>query len=113
MEKKYIKKDWKKLLTEEQYNILRGKGTEIAFTGKLLDNKKDGTYLCAACKNPLFSSDTKFDSESGWPSFFDVIDKGNVELIKDFSYGMDRIEVVCSNCGSHLGHVFDDGPKPT
>ena len=105
--------EWKKILTPEQYYILREKGTEKPFTGKLLKNKDKGTYICAACSNPLFSSDVKFDSGSGWPSFWDVISKGNVELKNDNSFGMKRIEVICSNCGSHLGHVFDDGPKPT
>ena len=104
---------WKKILTPEQYYILREKGTEKPFTGKLLKNKDKGTYICAACSNPLFSSDVKFDSGSGWPSFWDVISKGNVELKNDNSFDMKRIEVICSNCRSHLGHVFDDGPKPT
>jgi peptide-methionine (R)-S-oxide reductase len=113
MSKKYIEKDWKKELTEEQYKILKKKGTERAFTGKYLENKKDGTYVCAACKNPLFSSKTKFDSGSGWPSFWDVVSKGSVDLNTDNSFGMTRIEVVCGNCGGHLGHVFDDGPQPT
>lgn len=110
---KMIKKDWKKVLKPEVYRILREKHTEPAFTGKYLDNKKDGTYICAACKNPLFSSETKFDSGSGWPSFWDVVSKGNIELKPDYSLGMGRIEVICSRCGGHLGHVFDDGPKPT
>ena len=113
MSKKYIEKDWKKILTPEQYKILRKKGTEPPFTGKFLDNKEDGTYICAACKNPLFSSKTKFDSGSGWPSFYEAISNQNVELKTDDSFGMKRIEVVCSKCGGHLGHVFDDGPKPT
>ncbi len=103
-------KDWKKKLTREQYKILRGKGTEKAFTGKLLHNKEKGTYNCVACGNPLFSSETKFDSGSGWPSFCDVISKGNVKLVEDKSLGMSRTEVVCAKCGSHLGHVFDDAP---
>jgi len=107
------KKDWKKELKPEVYKILREKHTEPAFTGKYLNYKKDGTYVCAACKNPLFSSDKKFDSGSGWPSFWDVISKGSVELKPDYSFGMKRIEVVCSRCGGHLGHVFEDGPKPT
>lgn len=106
-------KEWKKILKPERYHILREKGTEKPFTGKLLKNKEKGTYICAACQNPLFSSDTKFDSGSGWPSFWDVISKGNVELKNDYSLGMKRIEVICNNCGGHLGHVFDDGPKPT
>jgi peptide-methionine (R)-S-oxide reductase len=106
-------KDWKKILTKEQYKILIQKGTEPPFTGKLLKNKEKGNYYCAGCKNPLFSSDTKYDSGSGWPSFWDVIEKGNINLKEDFSLGLKRIEVLCSRCGGHLGHVFEDGPKPT
>ena len=105
--------EWKKILSKEEFKILRKKGTERPFTGKLIHNKDKGTYVCAACKNPLFSSEAKFDSGSGWPSFWDVIAEGSVELKKDLSYGINRIEVVCKNCGGHLGHVFDDGPKPT
>ena len=105
--------EWKKILTPEKYHILREKGTEKPFTGKLLKNKDSGIYICAACSNPLFSSETKFDSGSGWPSFWDIISKGNIELKNDYSFGMKRIEVLCNNCGSHLGHVFDDRPKPT
>ena len=105
--------EWKKILTPEEYHILREKGTEMPFSGKLLKNKENGIYSCAACNNPLFSSDTKFESGSGWPSFWEVISEGNVELKTDYKLGMKRIEVVCSNCGGHLGHVFDDGPKPT
>ncbi|PNX49836.1 MAG: peptide-methionine (R)-S-oxide reductase [Thermoplasmata archaeon M9B1D] len=105
--------EWKKILPPEQYQVLRKKGTEKPFTGKLLHNKKSGTYVCGACSNPLFSSDVKFDSGSGWPSFYDVISKGAVELRNDESLGIKRIEVLCKRCGSHLGHVFDDGPKPT
>jgi peptide-methionine (R)-S-oxide reductase len=100
--------DWKKKLTKEQYHILREKGTEPAFTGKLLHNKEKGEYTCAGCGEVLFSSDTKFDSGSGWPSFTEA---KNVELKKDNSLGMRRIEVVCKKCGGHLGHVFDDGPQ--
>lgn len=105
--------EWKKILSPEQYRVLRKKGTERPFTGKLLHNKKSGAYICGACGNPLFSSNTKFDSGSGWPSFYDVISKGAVELKKDISLGMKRVEVVCNRCGSHLGHVFDDGLKPS
>ena len=105
--------EWKKKLTKKQYHILCEKGTELAFTGKLLKNKEKGIYLCAACGNKLFSSKTKFDSGTGWPSFYDVISSENVETKDDFSYGMRRIEVLCKKCKSHLGHVFDDGPKPT
>lgn len=105
--------EWKKVLSSDQYRILRKKGTEPPFSGKLLKNKKDGTYVCGACGNPLFLSDTKFDSGSGWPSFYDIINNDAVELQEDHSLGMLRIEVLCKRCGSHLGHVFNDGPKPT
>ena len=101
---------WRGKLTPEQFKILREKGTEAPFTGKLLHNKETGTYTCAACGTSLFSSDTKFDSKSGWPSFFDVIEKGNVEIEKERSLGMARTEVTCSTCGGHLGHLFPDGP---
>lgn len=105
--------EWKKKLTTEQYHILREKGTELAFAGKLLHNRKRGMYVCAACGNELFSSETKFDSSSGWPSFYDAVSHDKIELKDDFSMGMRRIEVLCKKCSSHLGHVFDDGPKPT
>ena len=105
-----MKEEHKQKLSPEQYRILVEKGTERPFTGEFLDNKAKGKYNCAACETPLFSSETKYDSGSGWPSFYDVIDKGNVELIKDTSLGMIRVEVVCGNCGGHLGHVFEDGP---
>lgn len=101
---------WKKQLSPKQYRLLRGGHTEIPFTGKYLKNKQEGTYNCAACNHPLFSSDTKYNSHSGWPSFYDVVKKGNVDLIEDNSLGMHRTEVVCSNCGGHLGHLFNDGP---
>lgn len=104
---------WKKKLTPEQYQILREKGTEPAFSGKLLKNKKAGIFVCAACETPLFSSETKYDSKSGWPSFWDAVDKSSIELVEDNSMGMSRTEAICANCGSHLGHLFDDGPKPT
>ena len=103
--------EWREQLTPEQFAVLRQHGTERAFTGNYVHTKTDGTYLCAACENPLFSSETKFDSGSGWPSFWDVIEKGNVELHTDSSYGMKRVEVLCGHCGSHLGHVFEDGPR--
>jgi peptide-methionine (R)-S-oxide reductase len=110
----HSEEEWHKLLNPEQYAILREKATEVPFTGALLHNKAAGTYICAACGTPLFSSDTKFDSGSGWPSFYDVINKGAVRLQKDTSHNMDRIEVVCANCGSHLGHLFDDATdQPT
>jgi len=105
--------EWKQILSPEQYRVFREKGTERPFTGRLLRNKKSGTYVCGACGNSLFSSDTKFDSGSGWPSFYDIVSKGAVELKTDNSLGMKRVEVVCNRCGGHLGHVFDDGPKPT
>lgn len=104
---------WKEKLTPEQYHLLREKGTEPAFTGKYYNNHETGMYVCAACGHPLFSSDTKFDSGSGWPSFDKPVNREHVELRDDSSFGMHRTEVVCKNCGSHLGHVFDDGPKET
>ncbi len=105
--------EWKKKLSPQAYYILREKGTEMPFTGKYLKNKKKGMYTCVACGNKLFSSDTKFDSRTGWPSFSEVAKKGNVELREDNSSGMRRIEVLCKKCGGHLGHVFDDGPTQT
>lgn len=109
---KKSEQEWKKKLGSEQYEIMRKKGTERAFSGKLLKNKDNGEYKCAACGNILFDSDTKFDSGTGWPSFDDA-KAGSVDLKEDNSYGMHRIEVVCAKCGSHLGHVFDDGPTST
>jgi len=103
--------EWREQLTQEQYIILREAGTERPFTGKYVNEKRDGVYRCAACGNELFSSDTKFKSGSGWPSFYDVIEEGNVELREDHSHGMKRVEVVCGQCESHLGHVFEDGPR--
>lgn len=100
---------WKKKLTPEQYNVLREKGTETPFSGKFYKNSEKGMYVCGACGQPLFSSETKFDSDCGWPSF-DKSLEGNVELKTDNSLGMERTEVLCSNCKSHLGHVFYDGP---
>ncbi len=105
--------DWKNELTSEEYRVLREKGTEKPWTGALLENKEKGTYECAACGNELYASDTKYDSGSGWPSFFDPISKEAVEFETDNSFGMVRTEVKCANCGSHLGHVFPDGPEPT
>lgn len=104
---------WKKLLTKEQYHVLREKGTERPFTGEYWNHFEKGVYKCAACGEVLFESDTKFDAGCGWPSFYKAIDKSKIIEKDDFSYGMHRIEVMCKNCGGHLGHVFPDGPKPT
>lgn len=104
--------EWQKELTPEQYQILRKKGTERPFTGQYWDHHDDGTYTCAACGQVLFSSETKFDSGCGWPSFYDA-DPGTVEMHEDRTFGMRRVEVTCARCGGHLGHVFDDGPRPT
>jgi len=103
--------EWKRKLTPEQFKILRQKGTEVAFSGKYLNSHDDGMFNCAACGYELFKSSTKFDSGSGWPSFWDVAKKGNVILEDDYNHGMNRVEVKCANCGGHLGHVFEDGPR--
>ena len=105
--------EWKKILTSEQFDVCRKKGTERAFTGIYWDTKDNGTYKCSCCGTKLFSSDTKFDSGTGWPSFFKPLDKENIEYVEDNSFGMKRVEVNCKKCGGHLGHVFDDGPDPT
>jgi peptide-methionine (R)-S-oxide reductase len=105
--------EWKRRLTPEAFYVLRQKGTERAYTGALTDNKRAGVYACGACGLHLFSSKHKFDSGTGWPSFYQVIDKKNVEEDVDNSLGETRTEVLCARCGSHLGHVFDDGPEPT
>ena len=105
--------EWKQKLTPEQYNVLREKGTEMPFTGEFVHNKKSGMYICAGCGTELFSSDTKFDSGTGWPSFDEAANTENVELKKDFSHGMLRTEVMCRKCSGHLGHLFSDGPTST
>lgn len=104
---------WKDILTPEQYKVCRLKGTEPPFSGAYWNTKEKGLYKCVCCGTPLFSSETKFDSGTGWPSFYTPISKEVIEEQKDTSLGMIRIEVMCKNCGCHLGHVFDDGPKPT
>jgi len=105
--------EWQTCLTPDEYRILREKGTEMAFTGKYYHHKENGTYMCAACDNELFSSKTKYDSGSGWPSFYEAISGGKIKYIEDKTLGMNRVEIVCAKCDSHLGHVFDDGPNPT
>lgn len=105
--------EWKALLTDEQYKVTRQCGTEPPFTGKYWDHHAPGTYVCVACGNPLFSSETKYESGSGWPSFFKPIDSSKIDEKDDTTLGMRRIEVVCDRCGAHLGHVFEDGPEPT
>ncbi len=105
--------EWRRQLTPEQYRILRKAGTERAFTGKYHDSKEPGTYVCAGCGQPLFESDHKFDSGTGWPSFYKPASEGMVDTATDRSFFMRRTEVLCSRCGGHLGHVFDDGPNPT
>ena len=105
--------EWRERLSPEQYRVLRQKGTEAAFAGRYDDSKAVGTYTCAGCGTELFRSDTKFDSGTGWPSFWAPVDKGNVAEESDMSMGMKRTEVMCSQCGGHLGHVFEDGPEPT
>ena len=105
--------EWQRELTPEQFEVLRRQGTEPPFSGQYTYSKEDGMYRCAACGNELFSSDTKFDSGTGWPSFYEPATSEAVELRQDSSHGMVRTEVVCARCGGHLGHVFDDGPNPT
>ena len=116
MKAKNIENDdenWREKLTKAQYRVLREKGTEPPFTGKYWNNHEKGIYKCAACGEPLFGSETKFESGSGWPSFYAPVDGEKVEKKRDLSHGMIRTEVLCKNCKSHLGHVFKDGPKPT
>ncbi len=105
--------EWRRILTPEQYQVTRQAATEPPFTGRLLHNKAKGIYACVDCGQPLFRSETKFDSGTGWPSFWAPISKAAVQEKEDHSIGMDRVEVLCSRCGAHLGHVFDDGPRPT
>jgi peptide-methionine (R)-S-oxide reductase len=115
MEKKVVKteEEWKKELTPEQYAVCRMKGTERPFTGEYYQNKTDGMYTCSCCGAELFESNTKYDSGSGWPSFYKPANDGNIEEASDGSHGMTRTEVTCKSCGAHLGHVFPDGPRPT
>jgi peptide-methionine (R)-S-oxide reductase len=103
----------REILSNEEYLVTQNKGTEPPFSGKYLNNKKSGVYSCICCNTELFSSEHKYESHSGWPSFFDIIESKNLKLIEDKSHGMSRMEVTCNRCGAHLGHVFDDGPKPT
>lgn len=112
---KVVKSDaeWQRLLTPEQYQVARGKGTERPFCGLLLDNKREGVYACVCCGLPLFSSEHKFESGTGWPSYFQPVAKENVATESDRSYGMLRTEILCTRCDGHLGHVFEDGPRPT
>lgn len=104
---------WRDKLTPEQFHVLRDKGTELPFSGKFDKFFETGIYKCAACGTELFKSDTKYDARCGWPSFYDAVDKGNIELREDNSFGMRRTEVICKTCGGHLGHLFNDGPAPT
>ena len=110
---KISEQEWKKRLTPEQFEVCRKKGTEAPFSGDYLNSKTKGTYKCSCCGNPLFLSDTKFDSGSGWPSFFNSLGEKNIKTQEDFSHSMKRIEVICNCCDAHLGHVFEDGPAPT
>lgn len=115
MADKIVKSDeeWRKQLTPEQFQVARKKGTEPAFTGKYWDNHEHGMYNCVCCGNPLFTSDTKYESGTGWPSFSQPVSEDSVVTETDNTYGMRRVEVVCNKCGAHLGHVFEDGPRPT
>lgn len=105
--------EWREALSPEEFHVCRQKGTEAPFTGSLLDNKEKGTYVCTCCGQPLFSSNAKFNSGTGWPSFFQPVEKNAITEYRDESHGMSRVEVVCSRCDSHLGHVFPDGPAPS
>jgi peptide-methionine (R)-S-oxide reductase len=110
---KKTEEEWQKELTAEQYRVTREKGTERPFTGTYYDNKEKGKYICVCCGNELFSSDTKFESGTGWPSFWDPAKRENIKMDEDNSHGVTRTEVMCDKCGAHLGHVFEDGPNPT
>jgi peptide-methionine (R)-S-oxide reductase len=112
-DKKKTEQQWREKLTPEQYGVCRNKGTESPFTGKYTDSKKQGIYLCSCCGQQLFDSESKFDSGSGWPSFWNAIDTDNINQITDETHGMKRVEVTCKSCDAHLGHVFEDGPQPT
>uniref|UniRef100_A0A8C7XEZ5 Peptide-methionine (R)-S-oxide reductase n=1 Tax=Oryzias sinensis TaxID=183150 RepID=A0A8C7XEZ5_9TELE len=109
----FSQEELKKRLTPLQYHVTQERGTERAFTGEFTYHKDEGTYTCAVCGTPIFSSSSKFDSGSGWPSFFDIMKEDSVSLTDDFAHGMHRVEATCSQCGAHLGHLFDDGPRPT
>ncbi|XP_034434730.1 methionine-R-sulfoxide reductase B3 isoform X1 [Hippoglossus hippoglossus] len=109
----FSQEELRKRLTPKQFHVTQERGTESAFAGEFTDHKDDGTYTCVVCGNQLFSSTTKFDSGSGWPSFFDLVKEESVTVTDDFSYGMHRVETTCNQCGAHLGHLFDDGPRPT
>ena len=115
MTKKIMKTDeeWKQMLTEDEYNVCRQKGTERPFSGEYYDTKEEGIYLCRCCGEPLFSSSAKYNSGSGWPSFYSPLTENGIDESVDSSHGMNRTEIICSSCGSHLGHVFPDGPEPT
>ncbi|XP_063301208.1 methionine-R-sulfoxide reductase B3 isoform X2 [Pelobates fuscus] len=109
----FAQEELRERLTPQQYHVTQEKGTESAFTGEYTHNKAKGTYRCVVCGAPLFKSEKKFESNSGWPSFYDVINPNSITFTDDFSYGMHRVETGCSQCGAHLGHIFDDGPRPT
>lgn len=110
---KKTEEEWQKELTAEQYRVTREKGTERPFTGKYYENKEKGKYICVCCGNELFSSDTKFESGTGWPSFWEPAKRENIKMDEDNNHGVTRTEVMCDKCGAHLGHVFEDGPNPT